>query len=385
MNKIILCVMHFSISLLSASRMADSQKVRSILDLAGTLPEQLKALLRQEVFPKALLQPLGLVKSKVETLLARYGAKSDLFGWVIPADRADEIFAELEKLREEFITAKAEFLAAYGAACQKHLADLAQKLAGFPHLAEFLDVVRDKQPRVSYLERQIDFLLIRPRMVEVSDLVEVVLVQDDLHQRLSRDLLARAQELQTANRPTTWLGGIGELATKLRGLGYLNAAYFRAADSLDAVTVRFKPGRPNAAFSAAERDLLLAVLGVLADSKRLDQFLTSGQLPVMLGPIQAQPALTAPVVVTPEPTVQLAPEPIPAPAPAVVVAGPVHQDEPAADDEDILDLQDVQVAPAPKPVVWVQAAPAAPTPAPTIITIPEITPEPAASPGLFAW
>ena len=116
------------------------------LNSAELPPEELAALGSKRIAPPEKLRVFANIKSRAAVLLSRNGVRF-LSGWLIPDAKKKVVLKELQVLRDEFMQAKASFLAEYDSAISEWL----------ERNAEWKDLLAGSTVSPDYVDRQLQF------------------------------------------------------------------------------------------------------------------------------------------------------------------------------------------------------------------------------------
>lgn len=280
------CILHFAISLLSATRISGANRLREILNIKDA-PAIINPLLRQPVFPPDILNPLNKLQKRVRSYLITIGARSDVLGWVIPVDSKDTAYAELQELQKQFLAEKDALLAGYDTSCHNHLIELAQKCQGFSNADLFLETVRKAQPTISYLQAQIDFKLIKPQIIEIVDDAEKAMIQDDIFSQAIKGVAMKAQKAMESKFTTTKIHLGREAQAKFAGLVDLNPKFRPIADGLRTLLGMFEIKR-NDSYSAIEQSAVEGMIVSLANHALIKTKIENGE-GLFTNPLKSNP------------------------------------------------------------------------------------------------
>lgn len=279
------CVLNFSISLISPTRIAGEKNIKRILNLEKT-PDVINPLLRQPVFPPTILHPLQKLQKRARTALLKLGSRSPVLGWVTSEDLGLAAYGELDEIRKEFLIEKAELLNGYEDACDDHLKELSYKCAGFNNAQLFLDSVKEAQPTLEYLSEQIDFKLIHPLVVEIDQDAEKVMIRDDIFAQAIKDVAIKAVKCQESIYTTTKVHFAREAQMKFDGMVPLNPKFKPIADELQAVLSQIEI-KANDAYSALEQASIAGVVKALTSSYIIMTKIDKGE-GLFMTPLQIQ-------------------------------------------------------------------------------------------------
>lgn len=264
------------VSLVSATRLAGEGKIKEILGL-DKLPAAMKPLLRQAVISTESLNPLAMYKKRVRDYLLRHATRDNFFGWIIDPSKKDVILEQIEKARKEFYEAKRTFLEGYAAACETHIATLRKTCEeeGIDNCEAFINAIRDAQPARDYLDTQIQFSYLRPRLVELEP-DELDIVREGVYAQALHEVSQRAEGGLTCQRMTAKRRVAEEIRGKLVGLAYVEPRLSRIAAELAAVLMDIPQGIRNDEYTPAQIMALDGVFGVLANEVQLSAKVAQG-------------------------------------------------------------------------------------------------------------
>lgn len=269
MSKGKVCAFNISVSLFSPVRLAGEGDLKELLGI-DKIPARLNPLLRQPVVPTDAIAPLGKIKKRARDFMLKHGTKDELLNWVTDPSKKSLITEKVTEFQNDFYAAKAEFIGKYDDLCQEHLEQVAQECRdeGFERCDELVEVIRKAQPTVEYLEEQIQFRFLKPKLIEL-DPDEEQEVQEGLYWRALQEVAQRSKSAIKATLPTTQLRAVEEVAGKFESLVYLDPRYERVVRELkDAV--KEIPVKKNEDYSVGERLQLKGVFSVLLDTEELD-------------------------------------------------------------------------------------------------------------------
>lgn len=137
-----LLALNLDISLWSARRKMSAE------DLGGAElpPEDLASLGSKRIADPESLRIFGTLKARAFNFLDRHGVRF-MSGWAIPEDKAGDIVEELIHIREEFLKAKADFLADYDQSLETWLAKHKQ----------WAGIIRNSVVGSDYVRARMDF------------------------------------------------------------------------------------------------------------------------------------------------------------------------------------------------------------------------------------
>ena len=149
-----LLALNLNISLWSARKKMTAE------DLGGAElpPEDLASLGSKRICDPEVLRIFGTLKARAFNFLDRHGVRF-MSGWAIPEDKAGFIVEELIRIRDEFMRAKTDFLAAYDQ-------NLEAWIAKHQHWA---GIIRNSVVGSDYVRARMDF---RWQMYKVAPLTE---------------------------------------------------------------------------------------------------------------------------------------------------------------------------------------------------------------------
>lgn len=265
------------VSLVSATRLAGEGKIKEILGLEK-LPAAMKPLLRQPVISTESLNPLAMYKKRVRDYLLRHATRDNFFGWIIDPSKKDVIIEQVEKIRQEFYLAKQAFLGGYEAACEIHLVQLQKTCEdeGVADCGVFINAIRDAQPAKGYLDSQIQFTYLRPRLVEL-DPDEIEIVREGVYAQALHEVSQRAEGGLGCQRMTAKRRLAEEIRGKLIGLAYVEPRLSRIAAELAAVLTDIPQGIRNDEYTPAQIMALDGVFNVLANEIQLAAKVAQGE------------------------------------------------------------------------------------------------------------
>lgn len=269
-------VFNTRISLVSATRLAGEGRIQQILGLEK-IPAAMKPLLRQPVVPSEILNPLEMHKKRVRDYLLKHATRDEFFGWIIDPDRKDDILARVEEIKAEFYQSKEDMLSGYPSACEKHLQDLRESCEkeGAINCAPFIDAVRAAQPEKSYLDQQIQFGYLRPRLIELEP-DEVDIVREGVYAQVLHEIASRAKGALSFKMTTAKIRVAEEIQAKLSGLAYIESRLWRIADEIGQVLEKIPKGIRNEDYDPIQNFALSGVFSVLADEDGLARVVASG-------------------------------------------------------------------------------------------------------------
>lgn len=137
-----LLALNLDISLWSARRKMSAE------DLGGAElpPEDLASLGSKRIADPESLRIFGTLKARAFNFLDRHGVRF-MSGWAIPEDKAGDIVEELIHIREEFLKAKADFLADYDQSLETWIAKHKQ----------WAGIIRNSVVGSDYVRARMDF------------------------------------------------------------------------------------------------------------------------------------------------------------------------------------------------------------------------------------
>ncbi len=269
------CAFNFSVSIFSPVRLAGEGKMKELLGLEK-IPARLHPLLRQPVVPSEAVAPFEKHKKRARDFLLKNGTRHELLNWVTDPTKKSLVTEKMTEIQNDFYNEKAQFLDQYPEICAAHLKQVAQECEneGFKRCAELVEIIRKAQPTVEYLDSQIQFKFLKPKLVELDEDEEAE-IQEGIYWQALNDLAYRAKSAVKATLPTTQIRAAKEIIEKLESLIYLDNRYQRVAREL-AGAVKDVPVKKNEGYSPGERLLLTGVFSVMLDAKDLDARIKSG-------------------------------------------------------------------------------------------------------------
>ena len=137
-------------------------------------PEELATLGSKRIAPPESLRVFGTLKARAFNFLDRHGIRF-MSGWAIPEDKAADIVRELRAVREDFLKAKAHFLAEYDKTIQAWIAK---------HAA-WGNIIAGSVDSPDYVRSRMDF---RWQMYKVAPLTEHPHTDAVLHAGLAEEV-----------------------------------------------------------------------------------------------------------------------------------------------------------------------------------------------------
>lgn len=264
-----LYVFSLKVTLISNTRLAGEGRIKEILGVQD-LPKEVRPLLRQAVIPSDALDPLLRQKTRATSLLIKNASRNPFGGWNIIPERTREVLQGMEVIREEFYRAKAELLANLDAILAAHLDGLrkACEASGYRHVDAFVEAVRDAQPKRDYLDSQIGFEYLKPKLIEY-DAEEAPVMREGVYGQALHEIAVRAIEAGRAKSIRSRLRAVDEIVSKLNGLGYIEGRLRVVATHLDQALGSVPRDLREKDYTAVQNMALTHVLGVLGDDASL--------------------------------------------------------------------------------------------------------------------
>lgn len=275
-------VFNYRISLFSTMRLAGEENIKRILGVKQ-IPKSMRALLAQNVIPREVINPLEKHKKRVRDYLVRQATHDGLLGWIIDPNRKDEIMSKIEEIQLDFFDAKNRLLAEYDTRREAHLDTLRESCADIKNIdcEAFIGAVREAQPTLDYLDEQIQFVLLKPRLITL-DPEEIKTVSEGIYQQALREIGKRAVQAADFKEIPAKIRALDEIEKKLSGLSYIDNRMQVIADGLLA-TGKILPGYVSGKADAPENiSLSLALTGIfsiIADTKRITEAAEKGENP----------------------------------------------------------------------------------------------------------
>lgn len=269
------CAFNFAVSIFSPVRLAGEGQMKHLLGLEK-IPARLHPLLKQPVIPSEAVAPFEKHKKRARDFLLKNGTRHELLNWVTSPEKRDFVISKMTEIQNDFYNEKAQFLAGYPATCEAHLQAIAEECAkeGFDRCGDLVEIIRAAQPTVEYLDSQIHFKFLKPKLVEL-DPDEEAEVQEGIYWQALYDLAARAKGAVKATMPTTQIRAAKEIIEKLESLVYLDNRYERVANEL-AEAIKDIPVIRNEDYTTSQRLQLTGIFSMMLDAKELDGRIKSG-------------------------------------------------------------------------------------------------------------
>lgn len=276
MNKVY--VFNYALSSFSPVRLAGEGKLKGVLGVTN-LPETLHPLLRQPVIAADAANPFEACRSRMERHLRLAGAKSDLLGWVIGPDKADEVVVVAESVDMDFYDKKGWLIRNYPAMREAHLEKVREECreAGFARGDDIVDMIRRAQPTVEYLEKQIQFNWLKPRLVDI-DPDEAPVVLAGLYGRVLYDIETRVKRVTAEkNRMSTMISAAAEIVEKCEALAYIDKRYTSVAADIKAVLADIPNREKDSEYPPHERVAMMGLMMALANANQIDERIKGGR------------------------------------------------------------------------------------------------------------
>ena len=260
-----LLALNLNISLWSA------RKKMTVEDLGGAElpPEDLASLGSKRICDPEALRIFGTLKARAFNFLDRHGVRF-MSGWAIPENKAGSIVEELLRIRDEFMRAKADFLAGYDQNLEAWIARHRQ----------WAGIIRNSVVGSDYVRARMDF---RWQMYRVSPLtdhasdtavVEAGLAEEvtGLGSRLFTEVARSADEIwrrvYEGRSEVTHkaLSPLRTLHSKLVGLSFVEPHIAPVAEIIEAALKRI-PSRGN--IGGTDLLMLQGLVCLLRDSAAL--------------------------------------------------------------------------------------------------------------------
>ncbi|MBU0501452.1 MAG: DUF3150 domain-containing protein [Gammaproteobacteria bacterium] len=274
-----LSVFNFSISSISAVRMVGGVALQGALGISADLPASLHPLLRQPVISSEDLSSFEKLRKRTQEFLRRNGAFHELIGWVTDDSSfsREAVVEFMEATSVEFYAEKASLLSKYEARRVEHLEGIRKECeeANFQHCELLLELIRDAQPTLEYLEQSIQFRFLKPRIVEIHADEEAEVLTGLYGQALA-EIQGRAKKAVTAPRCATMIKAASEIAEKCQALAYLDQRYRKVAGEIESVLSEIPEREKDADYHTGERMALMGMLSILSDADALDARIKAG-------------------------------------------------------------------------------------------------------------
>ena len=272
-------VFNFSLSNISAIRLIAGKDLEKMMG-AEKLPKTLQPLLRQMVISSADLAPFEALRKKVQEFLRQNGSWHDLFGWVTSASagKRTEIVQFMEAVSKEFYEKKELLLADYEKKSGNHLDGIREQCeeSGFEHCSELVALIAKSQPSIDYLEKQIQFSWLRPRLIEVHDDEEDEVITGLFGQALT-EIQGRAKRAANAPRVKTQIRAASEIAEKCDSISYIDRRYEGLAKEIRTVLAIVPEREKDSEYQPHERMSLMGMMAVLSDAFELNRKIEAGE------------------------------------------------------------------------------------------------------------
>lgn len=262
------------ISMVSPTRLAGEGRIQEIM---GKLPKVLHPLLRQQVIPAGAINPFMKLRTRARKLLRRHASRDPFFGWVINPGKLDEIVQGMDEIRAEFYREKDRFLSELPTILESALEEIRTECEkeGFPHCDELVEAVRAAQPSKRYLESQIQFDFLKPRLIEIEP-EEEKKVRDGIYWSALHEIAGRASEVKATKSPSSRLAAVDEIAEKLEGLEYVEPRAGRIAAALSECTRQLPRKAKDADWGTTDLLALDAIVLRLTDESALADGIENG-------------------------------------------------------------------------------------------------------------
>lgn len=263
-------VFNIKISMISTARIAGEERIKEILKL-DELPADIRPMLRQEVIPSEALAEMNRLKARAIRVLLLYAVHNPLGGWNIDPDHEGTLVSELSDLRDKFYYAKRHLLANLPDILATHLKDLrsACENAGYSATDLFIAAVQLAQPTREYLELQLTFEYLKPRIVEFHDEIEVEMLRRGVYGQVLHEVAMRAVEAGRAKAVKSRLRAIDEIVMKFRGLSYIEPKMMLIANSLENALSGISREMTEKEYPALHSMAVSHAMTLLADEERL--------------------------------------------------------------------------------------------------------------------
>lgn len=270
------CVFNFAASIFSPIRLAGDGRMKDLLGLEN-IPAKLHPLLRQPVVPTEAVAPFEKHKKRARDFMLKHGTKHELLGWVTDPTKKSMVIEKITEIQNDFYAAKAEFLDKYPEICAAHLKKVAEECEeeGFDKCAELVDIIRLAQPTVDYLDSQVHFRFLKPKLVEL-DPDEEADVQEGIYWQALADVEARAKAALKATLPTTMIRAAKEIIGKFDSLTYLDGRYERVVNELTEA-IKDIPVIRNEDYQTGHRLQLTGIFSMLVDTQQIDTRIKLGE------------------------------------------------------------------------------------------------------------
>ena len=275
-------VFNYKVSLISTMRLAGEENIKSILGVQQ-IPKSMRALLAQNVIPREIINPLEKYKKRARDYLIKHATHDELLGWIIDPNRCDEIISKMENFRLDFFDAKNRILVEYDAHREAHLDTLRESCKDIENIdcEAFIGAVRKAQPELDYLDQQIQFVMLKPRLITL-DPEEIKQVSEGVYQQALKEIGKRAVQAADFKEVPAKIRALDEIEQKLTGLSYIDNRMQVIADGLLA-TGKTLPGYVSGKKDAPENiSLSLALTGIfsiIADTQRITEAAEKGANP----------------------------------------------------------------------------------------------------------
>lgn len=270
-------VFNFCVNLVTPTRVASDDKVIALIGANDHLPEEIKPMLRQETFPRDSLSELNRIKNSVLRYLWSRAVRSRFGGWHVATGKEQEVVSRFEQFKIDFEQAKQSFLTAYHPMCRNHDIDLRNKLAGagFDKTDELIGLIGGLRPTREYLDRNIQFDFLRPRVVEFIDEREIKVIRAGVYGQCVHEVAVKAAEAGLLKSTKARLRAIAEIAQKLDGLSYIVTGFRAVSAQIKAISEGI-PFIPEKEYRADQTLAVEHVVARLADEDALAAAAESG-------------------------------------------------------------------------------------------------------------
>ena len=276
-------VFHIDFGLIADTRVIKDEKINHILSL-NDLPKDVHALLRQKIMPKEPINAVAKHKNRAQADLYRHATRDPMLGWIIDPTKKAFLVEAMEAHRNNFYAAKAAMLAELPSILSGHADRLREACdaAGYTHTELLIQAVRDAQPSAAYLEQQLRFEFLQPKLIEI-DVAEADIVREGVYGSALHEIAERAKRSAAQISIASRLRALDEIREKLDGLSYIERRLGRIANEILLLLREVPRGLPEKEYTLIHGMAMTHLLSLISDEERLAQRVASGEVLFQVG------------------------------------------------------------------------------------------------------